>query len=62
MSNNNHNLPTEINITARKDFELSERTMDSLADDVNEYLSEKYGVLNGGWSFEIKISDILWEE
>lgn len=55
------NLPTELDITAEKDFMLSEQTMDALADDINEYLADKFGFMNSGWSFSITIGDILWD-
>lgn len=55
------NPPVEIDLTAEKDFELSESTMEHLAEDVNEYLANKYGYLNSGWSFSITIGDIDWE-
>ena len=54
-------VPTELDITAEKDFILSEQTMDALADDINEYLADKFGFMNSGWSFSITIGDILWD-
>lgn len=54
-------VPTELDITAEKDFILSEQTMDALADDINEYLADKFGFANSGWSFSITIGDILWD-
>lgn len=56
-------LPNEITITAiDSGFEMSDELAERFVDEVNEYLADKHGYLNHGWSYEIKISDILWEE
>lgn len=56
-------IPNKITITAvDSGFEMSEELAERFVDEVNEYLADKYGYLNQGWSYEIKISDILWEK
>lgn len=53
-------LPQKINLTS-SDFEMSDELAEKFADEVNEYLANKYGMLNEGWGYEIKLDGILWE-
>ena len=50
-------LPKEINLTAQEDF----RAPDELADVINEYLCEKFGVCPEMYSYEIKLHDIVFD-
>lgn len=54
-------LPEEIVLTGEKDFEMSDELMDKLCEEINDYLSDKYGYCNSGWCYEIKVSDIMWD-
>lgn len=49
-------LPTELNL-ADTDF----RTPDGVINDINEYLSDKYGAYPESYGYEIKLTDISWD-
>lgn len=56
-------LPNEIIITAKDSgFTMSDELSELFCDEINEYLADKYGYLNQGWCYEIKVSDIMWEK
>ena len=51
-------LPNEVILTADGS---GYRLPDEFVESVNEYLADRYGLCNGGWAVEIKISNIDWE-
>lgn len=51
-------LPDEVILTADDSgYSLT----DEFCESVNEFLADKYGFCNGGWSVEIKVSNIDWD-
>lgn len=56
-------LPNNIILTAKDSgFEMSDELAERFCDEINEYLANKYGYLNEGWCYEIKLSGIMWEQ
>lgn len=55
-------LPEEVTLTAvDSGFEMSDELAERFCEEVNEFLADKYGFLNEGWAYEIKLSGIMWE-
>ena len=54
-------LPTDLDITADEDFVPSGEVIDGLINEINEYLSDKYGYCVNSYSYSIKIHDIDWD-
>lgn len=51
------NLPIDLDITAQEDFNPS----DELANEINEYLADKYGHCANSYSYSIKLYSIDWD-
>ena len=57
-----NNLPKKIILTAKDSgFEMSDELSELFCEEVNNYLAEKYGFLNEGFSYQIDLNDIMWE-
>lgn len=50
--------PYELTITDDKDW----KTPEKLTEAINEFLYNKYGCYPSGYSYEIVVSDLEWEE
>ena len=53
-------LPTELNLG--RDFVMSEELADKLAEEINDYLADKYGYCVEAYGWEIKLGGIIWDE
>lgn len=53
-------LPTEIDL-GKSDFIMSNELADDLANEINEYLAEKYGYCVNCYGWELKLTDIDWD-
>lgn len=56
-----NNLPEEINLTADKDFVMSEDLAEMLNEEISDYLSDKYGYCVEAYGYEIKVGGIIWD-
>jgi len=55
-------LPLEITLTAQDSgFEMSDELADKFAEEISEWLSDKYGYLVEGYDYKIELSNILWD-
>lgn len=54
-------LPKEIILTADKEFVMSEDLATLLNEEINDYLSDKYGYCVEAYGYEIKVSEIFWD-
>lgn len=54
-------LPTDINLTADKDFQLSDELADRLNEEILDFLADKYGYCVEGYGWELKIGGIMWD-
>ena len=55
------NLPEEVNLTADPEFQMSEELADRLSEEINDYLSDKYGYCVEAYGWELKVGGIVWD-
>lgn len=55
-------LPDKITLTnVNSGFVMSDELADKFCEEVNGYLADKYGFCVEGWSYQIDLSDIMWD-
>jgi len=52
-------LPTELKLG--RDFVMSEELAEMLAEEINDYLSDKYGYCVEGYGWDIELGGITWD-
>lgn len=55
------NLPEEVILTADPEFQMSEELADRLSEEINDYLSDKYGYCVEAYGWELKVGGIVWD-
>ena len=55
-------LPTEVNLSDDKGFQMSDELAERLSYEVEEALISKYGRCPEAYGYELKAVDISWED
>ena len=61
QENGSEKPPINVLVSGDKDFQMSEDLADRFCEEINDFLSEKYGYCTNGWSWELNITDIDWD-